>query len=621
MTPGTLKFSCICVIACFLFTLAPKPSTATPQPSSIINPLSFHGTLLYVGGTGSGNYSKIQDAIDNASSGDTIFVYCGLYKENILIKTSINLVGENASTVVIDGSGYGSVITIAADNTLLQKCTIQNAKNDVNFAGVDIFSAKNVVVSETIIQNNGGIGLSTRGSGTSKITIEMSRIRNNSYGVCVQNSPTAVLVANNISDNGVGLYLIGSFGSHILNNTIVNRGLGLHLEDTFGVYVAGNWIVNNANGVYVVNSTDILFKENTIGWNRWYGLWFKDTSLSDIDRNSISDNIDVGLFLESSYDIRVTNNTIWNNDNGIYLKDASGNSIQHNNLRNFKMNACFVAHTLLHRRNIWWFNYWERARVIPYPIFGVIKLEKYSLSWLNVDWMPLRHPPQSLLGKAASCYQAILYVGGNGPNNYSSIQEAINDAQSNDTVYVFNGTYYEKILIQKPLLLIGENKTTTILEGNGTRDIITIVADYVTIRDFTIQNGHFNILVNHSSYGNITGNNIDGGLHGVSVQNGCHFLRISHNSFEQNVYGIRLFSSTDMTVSYNALNSFKINAFYFGTSLVHGRHHWFKNYWGETRFLPYIIVGKIRIGNFSLTWMNFDWSPSQNPFEERNRYL
>ncbi|MBP1662308.1 MAG: hypothetical protein H6P94_557, partial [Thermoplasmatales archaeon] len=32
------------------------------------------GTWLYVGGSGPGNYTKIQDAIDNASDGDTIFV-------------------------------------------------------------------------------------------------------------------------------------------------------------------------------------------------------------------------------------------------------------------------------------------------------------------------------------------------------------------------------------------------------------------------------------------------------------------------------------------------------------------------------------------------------------------
>jgi hypothetical protein len=37
------------------------------------------GNWLYVGGSGPGNYTKIQDAIDNASNGDTVFVFNGTY--------------------------------------------------------------------------------------------------------------------------------------------------------------------------------------------------------------------------------------------------------------------------------------------------------------------------------------------------------------------------------------------------------------------------------------------------------------------------------------------------------------------------------------------------------------
>ena len=39
--------------------------------------------IIYVGGTGVGNYTNIQDAIDISSNDDTIFVYNGTYYENI----------------------------------------------------------------------------------------------------------------------------------------------------------------------------------------------------------------------------------------------------------------------------------------------------------------------------------------------------------------------------------------------------------------------------------------------------------------------------------------------------------------------------------------------------------
>ena len=613
-----LKLGSIVILSLFFTSAASYSSSASNEPTQISHPLQLDGIILYVGGSGPGNYSKIQDAVDNASEGDSVFVYSGFYKENILIRTSIQLISIENSTTIIDGGASGTVISISADNTIIQGFTIQNAKDDVHSAGIEISTANNVLVIANIVQANGGLGIFLHGPDTSGTEIIMNTVRNNSYGVYLFDSPKTLLLANNISGNGEGVYVVGSSASLIMNNTVSNRGLGVHVESTYSLFVSGNKIVSNSQGVYMFNSSKVTFNANTIGWNRWYGLWLKDSSDNIVSGNTISNNVDVGLFLESSFDTTVRNNTFWDNDNGVYLKDSAGNHIQNNNLRNYKMNACFVAHSLIHRRNIWEQNYWERPRMLPYPILGCIKLEKITISWFNLDWTPLAQPPQTDRLRNLNTLETILYVGGTGPNNYSSIQDAIDDAHHNDTIFVFNGTYYEAVLINKPLQLIGEDKTKTILEGNGTRDIITIIADYIKINDFTIQNGHFNILVNHSDYVNISGNIIYSGLHGVSVQNGCRFVTISKNSIQQNVYGVRLFSSTDATISYNSFFSFKINAFYFGTSLAHGRHHWYQNYWSKSRYLPYIIPGKIRLGNFSLTWLNVDWFPCTSPYVENS---
>ena len=50
-----------------------------------------------------------------------------------------------------------------------------------------------------------------------------------------------------------------------------------------------------------------------------------------------------------------------------------------------------------------------------------------------------------------------LYVGGGGPGNYTTVQEAIDAANDGDTVYVFGGTYYENVIVNKRLSLIGES--------------------------------------------------------------------------------------------------------------------------------------------------------------------
>ena len=70
-----------------------------------------------------------------------------------------------------------------------------------------------------------------------------------------------------------------------------------------------------------------------------------------------------------------------------------------------------------------------------------------------------------------------------------SIQGAINNASTGDTIVVKAGTYYEHVVVNNTVTLIGENKSTTIIDGNGTGIVILSNASNVEIREFTIQNG------------------------------------------------------------------------------------------------------------------------------------
>ena len=51
---------------------------------------------------------RIQDAVNDASNGDTIYVYNGsspYYEITIMIEKSINLLGEDRNSTIIDGKG------------------------------------------------------------------------------------------------------------------------------------------------------------------------------------------------------------------------------------------------------------------------------------------------------------------------------------------------------------------------------------------------------------------------------------------------------------------------------------------------------------------------------------
>ena len=66
------------------------------------------------------DYATINEAISHASAGDTVAVQKGIYQENVQINKSISVVGEDAKSTIIIGTGGGnhalSGITVTADN-------------------------------------------------------------------------------------------------------------------------------------------------------------------------------------------------------------------------------------------------------------------------------------------------------------------------------------------------------------------------------------------------------------------------------------------------------------------------------------------------------------------------
>jgi len=187
----------------------------------------------------SGGY--IQDLIDNANPGDTIYIHNGTYYENIIINKSINLIGENKLTTIIDGSGIGDVVYVSADWVNISGFTIRNGGG----AGIDIDSNYNTIQNNTISNNNCGIYL---------------------IGACFNN-----LMDNNItSNNGNGMSLGSSDYNTITDNTIAannDKGIYLYLSDCNTII--GNTVSNKNNGVYIGGSSHNNIKGNTISGNKF----------------------------------------------------------------------------------------------------------------------------------------------------------------------------------------------------------------------------------------------------------------------------------------------------------------------------------------------------------------
>jgi parallel beta-helix repeat protein len=126
---------------------------------------------------------------------------------------------------------------------------------------------------------------------------------------------------------------------------------------------------------------------------------------------------------------------------------------------------------------------------------------------------------------------AIITVDDDGPAMFSKIQDGINASDDGDTVYVYNGTYYENVVVNRSINLTGENQSITIIDGGGIGSVVLMVEDWVNVTGFNILNSGMNIS--------------DAGVRLDGVQN-CN---ISHNNISHNKeMGIHLNYSHSNTI-------------------------------------------------------------------------
>jgi len=251
-----------------------------------------------------------------------------------------------------------------------------------------------------------------------------------------------------------------------------------------------------------------------------------------------------------------------------------------------------------------------------------------------------------------------LYVGGDGPGNYTSIQLAIFNASDGDTIYVYSGTYVENLNVFRKLTFIGEDKETTIIDGNASGNVVSVSVDWIDISGFTIRNGvigvlldgkmqnssvSYNIIKENSQHGlrvmgqsdyNIVYGNIitDNGEEGISFAGFCDYNviaenvisnnhngtvlqafaygEITGNTFEDNAeYGLCLVLwCNENRISQNNFLSNGRDAFHF-TSVL---NRWSRNYWNRPRIFPKAILGSIGI----IPWFNFDLIPAKIPHQQ-----
>ena len=137
-----------------------------------------------------------------------------------------------------------------------------------------------------------------------------------------------------------------------------------------------------------------------------------------------------------------------------------------------------------------------------------------------------------------------------------SIQAAINAASPGYTILVPAGTYYEHVVVNKTVSLIGEDKYNTIIDGSGTGTVMNVTANNVNITGFTIQNSGYGINVAKWSTGNnISYNIITNNYYGIYIYHFSNSNIVSGNTVSLNDVGIILLYSNNNIVSGNTVSN------------------------------------------------------------------
>ena len=221
-------------------------------------------TVVYVSSLGMGNYSTIQQGIDQANDGDTVFVYNGTYYENIVIDKSISLIGESNTTTFIDGRDVGNVIKINADGVTIKGFTIQQGGLTYPLAGINCSSDNNTISENSIMSNYYGIIIYR--SSTNKIIGNIFQ-NNNNCGIYVSHSTHNIIENNTIqlhTYNGIGIYY-SSDNNTIQRNTFKNnKYCGVNIRSSSFNIVRENIFIDNNIGIHVPST------ENTVEANSFF---------------------------------------------------------------------------------------------------------------------------------------------------------------------------------------------------------------------------------------------------------------------------------------------------------------------------------------------------------------
>lgn len=297
--------------------------------------------VLVVAHDGSGDFFRIQDAIDRAEFNAKIRIKAGTYRENLILKGFVNLEGAGADKTVIVGAmnapvvlayNLGSarishltfqfdhrtdqpVLLVRYASFSLFKCGFRNGSTGIDIAyhssvnirectvsenreGIRIHGKCQGLISGSIVAHNTENGLVV--DDRSSPAIERSTFRaNGDHAVILRGHSMSRVAGNYLFANRNGISIQGGSSPIVRNNTIVNHaeGYGIRLEDCDGTALINNNIVKNHTGFQGTPG-----RHQTVVYNN---LWSNRIDYANFPKSPTDLSVDPRFINETAFDFRI----------------------------------------------------------------------------------------------------------------------------------------------------------------------------------------------------------------------------------------------------------------------------------------------------------------------------
>jgi parallel beta-helix repeat protein len=283
-----MKRKCLAIGIILLFIgtgIIPAIAQESEKPSQSTS----RGNWLYVGGSGPGNYTTIQSAINATNPGDTVFVYddSSPYFENVVVDKSINLIGEDRDTTIIDGNRRKEVVHINTNSVEVKGFTITKGDHRGIYCEG---GASNITIASCVCFDNNESGewgeqISLYGyqncrifdniisSADREIVLDYENATN---GIYIEGGTHNSVFNNSIYENFYGVKVGWSSNKNIVLNNVIELnliGIGVFGGDTSAQNrISKNYVYRNFFGV-IVHSTGNTIDNNTIVENGFLNIY------------------------------------------------------------------------------------------------------------------------------------------------------------------------------------------------------------------------------------------------------------------------------------------------------------------------------------------------------------